>query len=267
MNKFFKDLVLIIVAFCLIWFLLSKINWVNILRIKRITQKTENKLGDLYWKYLKEAENEVSDIYVIKSIDSVLIRICNKNQINSKDIKIHLLERDEVNAFALPDNHLVIYSGLIYECENEAELCGVICHELAHIQQKHIMKKLVKELGLSALISIASGNAGSEIIKKTVKILSSSAYDREMEREADLASVDYMINADIDPEAFANFLFRLSTEEPDIQRNLYWLSTHPDTEARSKYINEYSRNKSYKKIPVIAISTWNNIKKKLKLND
>ena len=73
--------------------------------------------------------------------------------------------------------------------DNENQLGFVICHEIAHIQLSHVMKKLVKEIGLSVLISMTTGKSGSGTIQEGLKLLSSSAYDRNLEKEADLKAV------------------------------------------------------------------------------
>ncbi|MDZ7607365.1 MAG: M48 family metallopeptidase [Cyclobacteriaceae bacterium] len=135
--------------------------------------------------------------------------MCDKNDIDRDKIKVHLLFKDEVNAFALPDGHLVIFSGLILESENPEELSGVIAHELAHIKLNHVMTKLMREVGLSVLLSMASGGGG-DMLRETAKMLSSTAFDRALEKEADIKAVDYLIEANISPEPFATFLLPLS---------------------------------------------------------
>ena len=92
-------------------------------------------------------------------------KVCRANSIDRGKIKVHVLENSEVNAFALPAGHLVIYSGLIDDAGSAEELSGVICHELAHITEKHVMKSLAKELGLSVLISATTGE-GSDVAGK-----------------------------------------------------------------------------------------------------
>ncbi len=180
--------------------------------------------------------------------------MCRKNRINAEEIKIHVLKNGEINAFALPNNHVVIYSGLLEACENESEFCGVLSHELAHIQKGHVMNKLVKETGLSVLISMSTGNGNSTVIKKAIEQLSSTAYDRKFETEADLAAVEYMIHADVDPEALANFLYRLSDE--NLPEQLYWVSTHPESKQRSAKIMEAIRGRSFHKNPVLGAGKW-----------
>lgn len=95
---------------------------------------------------------------VLAPLDSLLSHLCEANDIERDKIKLHVVQSNEVNAFAFPDNHLVVFTSLIAKCENQEELCGVMAHEIAHMQKGHIMKKLVKEVGLSALVGMASGD-------------------------------------------------------------------------------------------------------------
>jgi beta-barrel assembly-enhancing protease len=155
-----------------------------------------------------------------------------------------------------------VYCALIIDSENESELCGVLGHEIAHIQLSHVMKKLVKEIGLSVLISMTAGGGG-ETVKEAVKMLSSSAYDRTLEKEADLKSVEYLTAANINPEPFADFLYRMGDGEASSIKYLSWMSTHPDSKERAAYIVESidKEKKDYK--PVLAKSTWEKLKKYL----
>ena len=175
------------------WFVLTKIDWVTVFKVQKVTDKTEEKLGDLFWEIFQRTEKENKNPFVVNSIDSIVTRICIANKIDREFIKVHILNKGDINAFALPNGHLIVYSGLMTNSDNQEELSGVICHEIAHINLNHVMKKLVKEIGLSVLISMTTGNGGSEIVKETAKMLSSSAFDRSLEKEAD-------IKADIEDE-------------------------------------------------------------------
>jgi predicted Zn-dependent protease len=246
------------------WYALTQVDWLSLFKIQKITNKTEQKLGELFWEVFKKTEQENKDTPVVNSIDSIVIKICKENKIDREKIKVHILKSNEINAFALPDGHLVIYSELILNSENQQELAGVICHEIAHIELNHVMKKLVKEIGLSVLISMTTGNGGAEIIKETAKMLSSSAFDRGLEKEADLKAVDYMINAKLNPESFANFLYRLSDKEHEITNYVTWVNTHPEPIERSEYIIEYSKGKTTNYEAVLSNESWNRLKAKLK---
>lgn len=245
------------------WFVLTKINWVKVFKVQKVTDKTEKKLGDLFWELFQQTEKENKNPFVVNSIDSIVNRICSANKIDREFIKVHILNKGDINAFALPNGHLIVYSGLITNSDNQEQLSGVICHEIAHINLNHVMKKLVKEIGLSVLISMTTGNGGSEIIKETAKMLSSSAFDRSLEKEADIKAVDYLIKAKINPEPFADFLFKLSDKENEATKYLTWISTHPDSRERAEYIIEYSKDKKSIYTGIITTETWDKLKEKL----
>ena len=264
MKKTVLQGLVIVASFFATWFALSQIDWVKVFKIQKVTDKTEEKLGDLFWEIFQKSEKENKDSFVVNSVDSIVSKICLKNGFERDQIKVHILMKDDVNAFALPNGHLIVYSGLITDADNQEELSGVICHEIAHIRLNHVMKKLVKEIGLSVLISMTTGNGGPEIAKQAAKVLSSSAFDRSLEKEADIHAVDYLTKAKIDPEPFANFLFKLSEKENETTKNLAWLSTHPDSKERAEYIVEYSRGKQTTYEPVLSAETWIQLKEKIK---
>lgn len=264
MNKLIIQGSLIIVLFFAIWDTLGKVDWMTIFRIEEATKTTEEKLGDLFWDLIKRSEKEIHNKEITSPLDSLLTKICNANKIDQSQIKLHITRQDEINAFALPNKHLVIFSGLISASENEAELSGVICHELAHIELNHVMKKLIKEIGLSVLISITTGNSGTDLIKEAVKLLSSSAYDRKLEEEADIKAVDFLLKSNIDPEPFANFLYKMATDESEFEQSLSWINTHPDSKERAEYIIEYCKNKPKIIQPVLTDETWVKLKESLK---
>ncbi len=243
------------------WFALTQIDWVKIFKIQKITDRTEQKLGELFWEVFKKIEKENKNIQVVNSIDSIVTRICKSNKIDREAIMVHILDKDDINAFALPNGHLILYSGLILNSDNQEELTGVICHEIAHIELNHVMKKLIKEIGLSVLISMTTENGGKEIIKETAKMLSSSAFDRSLEKAADIKAVEYLINAKVNPEPFANFLYKLSDNENKATEYLTWISTHPDSKERAEYIIEQSKNKLTDYEPILSTETWDKLKK------
>ena len=245
MKKILIELVITVAVIITVWVGLSQVDWMKLLKIEQTSQNTEEKIGDLFWNMLKKSETEITAESIVGPIDSMLTRICTSNSIDRGTIKPHLLQKDEINAFALPNNHLVVYSGLIKACENEEELCGVISHELAHIEKHHVMNKLVKEMGLSVLISMSTGNGQAETIKSVIKQLSSSAYDRKLETEADLTAVDYLIKAGIDPEPFANFLYRLGDESKVLPQQIYWISTHPESKERAEKMIEHIKESGF----------------------
>lgn len=264
MKKTIFQGIITIALFFSTWFVLTQIDWVTIFKVKKVTDKNEEKLGKLFWEIFQKTEKENKNPILVNSVDSIVSKICTSNNIERGLIKVHLLEKEEINAFALPNGHLIVYTGLILNSENQEELSGVICHEIAHIRLNHVMKKLVKEIGLSVIISMTTGNGGTETIKQAAKMLSSSAFDRSLEKEADITAVDYLLHSKINPEPFANFLYKLSKKENETSKYLTWISTHPESKERAEYIIEYSKDKKAKYESILCNDTWDKMKKEIR---
>ena len=223
----------ILISFFVLWLVLAQIDFVSIFKIKEAKSNTESSIGGVIWNQIEKTEAVIYNDSIIKTLDSLLLPLCEENFIKRDSLKVHIIKKDEINAFAMPDNHLVVYTGLIEASKNEQALLGVLGHEIAHIEGNHVMKKLSKEIGFSVLLSMTGAN--SSVIKEVISTLSSSAYDRNLEQEADLKSVEYMMNANIDPRPFADFMYELSIDN-ELHKYTYWISTHPESEARAKYI-------------------------------
>lgn len=267
MQKALLQLLTIVAIFLLLWTGLSKINWRKKLNIDALNKNTEQKIGDLFWQSISSAETVITTKSATQPLDTLLQVICDANEIDFKKLQIHIIEKDEINAFALPNNHLIVYTGLIKNCNNEAALLGVLGHEVAHIEKKHIFKKLVKEIGLAALISMTTNGSNNKAIKKAVELLTSSSYDRTLESEADITSVDYLIKSNINPEPFADFLYQMSTDENDIPKQIYWISTHPESKKRAEAIIDYIKNKTLVKKNILTPDNWTNFKNATKSNE
>ena len=255
--------VAVALSYFLVWYVFSLVNWMSLFQIEKVSSDTEKKLGELFWESLKKYETVIKDKEVVNSVDSIVNRICKGSEIERKSVQVHILKSTDVNAFALPGGHLVVLSGLINDAESPEALAGVLAHEIAHIERKHVSKKLVKELGITALAGIAAGGAGGEVVKQAVKTLSSSAFDRKMEKEADLKAVDYMVNAQIDPMPFSALMDQFAEDQSELLTDLSWLSTHPDSKERAVYIREYAQKKDYTSKILLYPSTWEALQHKV----
>jgi predicted Zn-dependent protease len=241
----------------------NQVDWMTLFDVEENVSSTEEELGDLIWESISKTNEVVEEDEIIMPIDSILSKLCAKNNIDREDIKLHVVYNNQVNAFALPNNHLVVYTGLLESVENEAELAGVLGHELAHLELDHVMKKLVKEIGLAVIISLTAGNGNTEVLLESVKTLTSSAYDRSLETDADLKSVDYMIEADINPGSFADFLYLMGSSDDTAERYMSWVSSHPYSKERAEKIIEYSQEQTYENVEILAPKTWKLLKAKV----
>ncbi|MFM8950516.1 MAG: M48 family metallopeptidase, partial [Bacteroidota bacterium] len=259
--RFFLKGIVLVGAFLGAMYLMQQVPWREMLKLDRAKDATDEKIGDLLWDFIKSSEKEVSDSVVVNVVDSIFVKICESNNINRHQYKIHIIENNEVNAFAIPGDRIIIHTGLISDCKNESEFTGVLSHELAHLELKHVTKKLAKEFGFAVLIEMTSGGGG-KIIREVFKVLSSTAYDRSLEEEADLKAIEYMSSAGFDSKEFGNFMYRISEADQSDSSIMDWLSTHPDSKERAEYIIKNSPSKTERKI-LITQPDWELMVKRL----
>jgi len=263
MKKLFWQGGIMVLLFLTSFYIVREIDWVRYLKIESVTSKTEEKLGTLIWDIIKKTEKIVNDKMLVNTIDSLVTHIAYENDIDREFLKVHIVENKQINAFALPYGYIVIYTGLIKASDNPDELCAVISHEIAHVQLDHVMTKLIRELGLSLVISMTTGGTSAEAIMEAAKLLSSTAFDRNMEKQADLKAIDYMIKAEVNPKALADFFIKLSRNTSDFNKYMTLISTHPDFESRINYIEEHIGYKSYPNSQIIDTNTWNILKSRI----
>ena len=258
-NKTIFQGLIIVVLFFGIFFGLSKIDFVKLFKIEERTTAVEDNIGDLIWNQIQDTEDVILNDSIVDTLDKLILPICKANKIERDSLKVHVIDKDEVNAFALPNNHLVVYTGLIQDCKKQEALQGVLGHEIAHIQNNHVMKKLSKEIGLSVILSATTGGKGGALIKEILNTLSSTAYDRTLEKEADIESVNYLLKANINPEPMADFMYELA-QQSKLPNTFEWISTHPDSEERAKYILKYIKDKKTKKTQTLSSKEWEDYK-------
>lgn len=265
-RNIFLEFIVIIVAFFSVWFLLSRIEFIAEGDMSKFSKATEKKLAELIIKSFDHDHKDFDDRQIKTYIDSIGRRICAANEIAFDSIKIHIVKEDDVNAFALPDRNMVIYTGLITDAKNAEEVAGVMAHEIGHMEKNHVMEKLAKELGISMLLVLAGGSENFEVLREAGHILSSTAFDRSQESEADAYAVEILAKAEVDPEPFGNFLFRLSTGKNDMPEELVWISTHPNGKDRAAAI--FSKKKEYTFTPKPVLQTlWETVQQTISKAD
>lgn len=251
----FQGLVLVASFFGVFWGL-KQIDWVSLFRADQWSAELEKKLGDLFWKAYSLDNDEITNKEAVSTFTRWVDELCSANGLDPEDFKLHLLKNEEVNAFALPDGHLVIYSGLIQHATKPEAFLGVVCHEMAHIQLAHVRQKLIKEVGLSVLISMATGNGQPQAVQAALKVLSSTAFDRNLERDADKKAVEYLLAAGYNPAPFADFMESLAGETSEWDQYFNWVSTHPSSDERADDIRKQAAEQSESAPKTISPEEW-----------
>ncbi|MEX1238122.1 MAG: M48 family metallopeptidase [Cyclobacteriaceae bacterium] len=260
-DKILTHFAVLLISFFAVWFGLSHVKFIDQEELRGFAKDNEKRLGELILESITTTSEKIKNEKIHAVIDSIKVRICRTKAVDCDKIKIHIIRNSEINAFALPDNHMVIYTGLIEYAANPEEVAGVMAHEIGHMEKNHVMKKLVKEIGLEMLFAIAGGDAGHEIVRQTGKTLSSGAFDRKQEREADGYAVETLALSSIDPQHLGNLFFRLS-QKHSIPEALAWISTHPDSKERAADIIKKKKEFTFGSDPVIK-TAWEQVKNML----
>lgn len=155
-----------------------------------------------------------------------------KNNLPTK-INFKVIETDEVNAFANADKDICVYTGLLKFVNNDAELAGVIAHEIGHIVNNHVAKQNV--VGTVAATAIYNSNmsAGMKLAANSANNLTMLKMSRTEEYEADITGVDLMTKAGYNPLAMVSVLYKIGGCYKD------FVSTHPSGDKRTMYIYDY----------------------------
>jgi len=196
-------------------------------------------LGKQYAQEVERSSKLIDDPVVVEYVNRV-----GQNLVRNSDAKvpftIKVIDSDEVNAFALPGGFFYVNSGLILRAQEEAELAGVMAHEISHVTARHATKNETKgqimQLASIPLILLGPGGWAGYGIYQGLNIAMPMTYlvfSRAAEKEADYLGVQYMYKAGYDPNAYVTFFERIQADEkrrPGTIPKVF--STHPPTPDR-----------------------------------
>jgi predicted Zn-dependent protease len=160
---------------------------------------------------------------------------------------VKVIDSDEINAFALPGGFFYINTGLILAADDEAELAGVMAHEIAHVAARHGTEQASK----AQLVNIASfpliflGGVGGLAVRQAAGFLIPVhflQFSRKHEAEADYLALQYLYKTGYDPAAAVTFFEKLQARESLKQDSISKIfSTHPATTDRIKQAKDNIR--------------------------
>ncbi len=240
----------------------GKVNWYSL--------EKEIALGKQLAQQVERQSKIVNDPVIAEYVNRI-----GQNLVRNSDAKvpftIKVIEDPTVNAFALPGGFFFVQTGLILKADNEAELAGVMAHEIAHVAARHGTRQATRgEIAQLATIPlIFMGGAAAYGIYQASGILVPMGmlkFSRNFESEADYLGLQYMYKTGYDPTAFVDFFEKIQTLEkrkPGTIAKAF--STHPPTDDRitktQKQIADLKPRPEY----VVTTSEFNDVKNRLKM--
>lgn len=194
-------------------------------------------MGKDYSKQVESTSRLITDPVITEYINRIGQNLV-RNSDSQVPFTIKVIDSDDINAFALPGGFFYVDSGLILAAETEAELAGVMAHEIAHVAACHVARERTR----GQLMNIASvatmmigGPVGYGVYQAAglAMPITFMKFSRGFEREADFLGVQYMYKAGYDPQAFTSFFERVKDLEKRKQNVIAKaFETHPQTPER-----------------------------------
>lgn len=180
-------------------------------------------------------------------LNKIKTKLLNSGQLSHAtkfDWNIHIIDKDVLNAFAVPGGTTYYYTGLLKYLDDEASLAGVMAHEFAHVDKRHSTAVLTKQYGYQTVLNMLLGKDSGmalNIAKELALGATSLKFSRENEYEADEWAVKYLNGTDYDPRGVAYFFEKMTAAESSGGEPGWFIyfKTHPNPEDRIDKIYEH----------------------------
>lgn len=184
---------------------------------------------------LDSASNKEVYQYLYKIRNTIL----NSGQVKHKDDfawRLRIIKDDStLNAFCTPGGYIYVYTGILKYLDNEAQLAGVLGHEIAHADFRHSTRQMTQMYGVEVLLAIVAGN--HQQLSQITAGLVGLKFSRNHESEADKGSVTYLCPTVYAADGGAGFFEKINAAGGS--RTPEFLSTHPNPENRIENFRNY----------------------------
>jgi len=201
--------------------------------VEILPETVDDEIGNLFLdQYIKE--QDVDKIRTLK-----LQEFANGLKLNnSKPLNFTVINSNEVNAFALPNGHIVVHSAILKGMKTPDELVALLGHEAAHVNHRHSIKMLSRNLAGYFLVSLlfSDVNGAIAILAENAQQIHALSYSRKFEEEADSEGLKILVANKFDPNGIVRLFEQLESNESKYIPQI--LSSHPLTAKRKQSMKE-----------------------------
>ena len=229
----------------------------------------EIRMGKEYAQQVEASVKLIQDPVITEYVNRI-----GQNLVRNSDAQvpftIKVIDADDINAFALPGGFFYVNSGLILAADEEAELAGVMAHEIAHVAARHATRQMTRSqwANIGTIPLIFMGGGIGYAVRSAAGIglpMTFLTFQRGFEAEADYLGLQYMYKTGYDPQAFINFFEKVQAQEKKKPGTLAKaFSTHPQTPDRiSKSQEEISQILPARPQYLVTTSEFDDVKARL----
>jgi predicted Zn-dependent protease len=213
-------------------------------------------------KFLSSNGGEIPSAEIVNYVRSIGSTLAGLSERPELPWEFHVIDSAQVNAFALPGGKVFFSRGLLAKMDNEAQLAGVLGHEVGHVTAQHIGQQMSQRIAVG-VTAAALGVAGGVTDNDYLKVLGAGAgiggtvyllkFGRDQESESDMLGMRYMVKAGYNPVGMLQVMKILKTASGGGGGQPEWLSTHPLPDTRISRVNaliqkrypDYADNSKY----------------------
>lgn len=221
----------------------------------------ESNLGERFAKRVQKQLPMVEDEEVLNYVRNIGNKIAAVAGRDDFEYEFFVIMDDNLNAFALPGGKIFVNAGAIMNTDSEAELAGLLAHEVSHSVLSHGFQLATRgnlTANVTQYIPYVGSTAGNLIVMN---------YSRGMERQADIFGTRILVAADYAADGVRNLMAKLGeihAEDEDHEEPPAWLSTHPNTDQRVSYMEELVISNNFNRYAYEGVTEHQKIKNKTK---
>ncbi|MBB5185967.1 putative Zn-dependent protease [Zhongshania antarctica] len=212
----------------------------------RYSAQQEHDLGRMWLKMFRNSVKTVNDPLMQDYIEGLLYRLASHSELKDRRLETVIVDNATINAFAVPGGVVGVHNGIFLYTDNEAQLAGVLAHEIAHLSQRHFSRSMdnAKQSTIPTLAGLLAGvvlaaTAGADAGIAAITATQAAALDsqlrfsRQHEQEADRLGMETLSKANMDPNGIPSMFVNMNANRRYARsKPPEFLLTHPLTDSR-----------------------------------